>query len=174
MEIGKNHIILFLKQPEHMSSSSDDDLRSFFAMVRAARSKARVEERVAERLYQTRTKPDTRDQVLEAAGAFLPPGESLETTTTTCILRQAALAIFRHHHNSSSTKRERKDEEEDDDDDDEEEKEEGEDVDREDGDDLEDLQDRVDAHDELLLNMRAKLQKLTKQVTNLAKHARTN
>ena len=130
--------------------SSSNDLQSFSA---TAKSKARV----AKRLYQTRKKPD---QILEAAGPFLPPG-----TTT-----KAAMAIH--------AKDEVEDEEEDSGviiiDDDEEEEDEGEDVnsDGKEEADSDDLQDQIDARDELLVETRTTLQRIARIATKLNKRIR--
>ena len=151
--------------------SSSNDLRSFFAMVKATKSKARVEERVAERLYQTRGKPDTPAQILEAAGTFLPPGSLDEATPD---LTKAAMAIFKHHH--SGTKR-AKDEVELEDVDsgviviDDDEEDEGEDVNSDDKEDLDvdDLQDQIDARDELLVDAQTTLLRMASIATKLHK-----
>ena len=154
-------------QSQKKRMSSYYNLQDFFKDVRRAKDEADVKEQVQERIYMTRVKFDSQGEIIKAANMFLAPERALlpKQMRDTEMLEQAAIAVFRAAPPLAiEKKRDREQEEEDDDQDDDEDN--GEDIAG--GSDKEDAQDRVDAGNDLLLDMQAKMRRMSKSLLRMS------
>ena len=143
---------------------SGGDLQKFFKAITATIDIDAVREQVEDRLYLTRRKPDSNQDIIAAANKILAvPLESDESATTAALLERAAMAIYRSAP-SSSVKREREDENDREEEEEEEEgDEEGEDImEDNDSNDADTMQDMLDAKNDLLCKLQNKIRRLSR------------